>query len=222
MALFLAGGFLGGRLPSGALPASGLASRFALCLWAGAVAFLALAGLDFGLGMLPPIRGQGSATVIGFNKRCSQLVAAHVSLVSAGVDQFTFGHDFSDLWLTAIRPTRCLAGLFQCCNLLGLLRQPGLALLDELAGLLRLVWASVPGFIHFEKPIVHKPAGGWPIHRSMQIFISFRRAPEAKRLRVPDLLDSVRKARQAGISFCRPSECGLNRRDDIGHGEAPR
>src|SRR5687768_13864170 len=58
------------RLPSGAFPASCfLASSFALGLGPRPIAFVALAGLDFGLGTLPPIRGQGPADIVGLNER---------------------------------------------------------------------------------------------------------------------------------------------------------
>lgn len=46
-----------------------------------------------------------------------------------------------------------------------MLRQSGFPLLDYLAGHLRLMRASVPGFIQFEKPISKEPARGWLIHR---------------------------------------------------------
>jgi hypothetical protein len=82
--------FPAGRLPSGAFPASGFTSRFALCFRAGSVAFVALAGFDFGLGTLPPVRGQGSADIVGLNERRAQLVAAHIPFIGAGVDQFAF------------------------------------------------------------------------------------------------------------------------------------
>src|SRR4051812_46414711 len=71
-----------GRLPSGAFPTScfraAFASGFALRFRAGVVAFVTLAGLDFGLGMLSPIRGQGSADIVGFNERRAALVATHI------------------------------------------------------------------------------------------------------------------------------------------------
>jgi hypothetical protein len=35
---------------------------------------VALAGFEFGLGTLPPIRGQGSADIIGFNERRARLL----------------------------------------------------------------------------------------------------------------------------------------------------
>jgi hypothetical protein len=81
--------FPAGRLPSGAFPASGFTSRFALCFRAGSVAFVALAGFDFGLGTLPPVRGQGSADIVGLNERRAQLVATDIALVITGIDQLS-------------------------------------------------------------------------------------------------------------------------------------
>ena len=81
--------FLAGRLPSGAFPASGLASRFALRLWTRSVAFVTLPGLGFDFGTLPPIRGQGAADIVGLNERRAQLVAAHIPFIGAGIDQLS-------------------------------------------------------------------------------------------------------------------------------------
>jgi hypothetical protein len=82
-----------GRLPSGAFPTSGfLRGCFAFGFWAGTVAFVAFAGFDFGLSMLSPVRGRGSADIIRFNERSAQLVAAHIPFIRARIDQLALCH----------------------------------------------------------------------------------------------------------------------------------
>jgi hypothetical protein len=86
-----------GGLPSGAFPGScflaAFAGSFALGSGAGAVALVALAGFELGFGTLPPIRGQGSADIVGFNERRATLVAAHIPFIGpfigAGIDQLS-------------------------------------------------------------------------------------------------------------------------------------
>src|SRR5687768_15336579 len=92
--------FFAGRLPSGALPSScflaAFAGGFALGFWPRPVAFVALAGLDLGLGTLPPIRGQGAADIVGLNERRAKLVASDIPLISAGIDQLSLpSHPFT-------------------------------------------------------------------------------------------------------------------------------
>jgi hypothetical protein len=105
-------------------------------------------------------------------ERRTKLVSAHIPRVRPSVDQFTLGHDFSNLWLTARRPTYRLASSFQCCNLLSLFRKSAVPLLDYLAGRLRLMWASVPSFIHLEKPVSKEPAS-FTAHCVMVVMILF-------------------------------------------------
>jgi hypothetical protein len=88
--------FLTGRLPSGPFPTSGFlaafASGFALGFRSWPIAFVVLAGLDLGLGTCPPIRGQGSADIVGVNERRAQLVATHIPLIGAVSISFAAGH----------------------------------------------------------------------------------------------------------------------------------
>ena len=101
--------FLARRLPSGAFPTGSFLAAFAGCFpfgfWSWPIAFVAFAGLDLSLGMPSPIRGQGSADIIGLNERRARLVAAHKTLIGAGVDQFALTH----------HPEQCIV-FFRCGN----------------------------------------------------------------------------------------------------------
>jgi hypothetical protein len=138
--------FLAGRLPGGAFPASCfLASSFALGLGPrpiAFVAFVALAGLDFGFGTLPPIRGQGPADIVGLNERRAKLVAPDVAFVRACVDELSLtGHTFTFNRCSSLpcSPERV--------NFLSLTGEPFVALTNDLARLLWSVGARAASFI---------------------------------------------------------------------------
>jgi hypothetical protein len=59
---------------------------------AGSVPFVAFTGLGFGLGMLPPISGQGSADIDGFNEGPAKFVAADIPFIGARIDQLALRH----------------------------------------------------------------------------------------------------------------------------------
>jgi hypothetical protein len=164
---------LGRGLPTGALPTNcflaALAGGFALGFRARPVAFVALAGLDLGLGMLPPIRGQGSADIVGFNERRAQLVAAHIPFIGPSIDQLSLaGHPFTfrflSCWLSLSRPPERL-------NFLGLAGETFIALSDYLAGLLWSVGARVASLIHLLEHVgQERAAGRLRIHRKITRF----------------------------------------------------
>jgi hypothetical protein len=89
-----AGGMKQGRDPLSSGRLFGSLSGWLLCSGcARPVAFVAFAGLRLGFGTLPPIGGQGSADIVGFNKGCAKFVAADVALIGAGIDELALGHD---------------------------------------------------------------------------------------------------------------------------------
>jgi len=151
--LLLARGFLATRPPSGAFPASGLfLGGFAFGFRTRPVAFVTFAGLALGLRTLPPIRGQGSADIVGLNEGRAQLVAADIPFIGTGVDQLSFaGHyvAFEQLGFG----TSSLSGALQCSNFLSLVRQPDVALVDHLTRLLRSMRAGVSSLIQLEESI---------------------------------------------------------------------
>jgi hypothetical protein len=122
------------------------------------------AGFDFGLGTLPPIRGQGPADIIGFNERRAALVATHIPLIGVGVDQLSLPcHPFTfrslyDRWAGLARPSERL-------NFLGLRGKPFIALSDDIAGLLWRVGLALraSSICRSMSASRGRPGGGWSI-----------------------------------------------------------
>jgi len=144
---------LAGRLPGGAFPTSCFAPGLGFDLPARLVALVAIAGFDFGFGMLSPVGGQRSADVVGFNEGRAAFVTTHIPFVGSRVDQFSFPrHVVNYMREQRIWGSR-LSRPSQSGHLFDLLGQASVAFLHHFACLLRHSWAGISRLVHLKQMV---------------------------------------------------------------------